>query len=52
MKSILLATVEMINNFYTWGTGLVVIGSPLYLVLEVGILLDFLYYLFPKLEEN
>lgn len=50
MKGIMLATIEFINLFYTWGTGLALIGSPLYLILEIGILLDFLYYLFPRID--
>lgn len=50
MKSILLATVEFINHFYTWGTGLPVFNSSMYLVLEIAILLDFLYYLLPRLN--
>lgn len=48
MKGLMLATIEFINCFYTWGTGLVLIGSPLYLLLEVGVLLDVLYFLFAK----
>lgn len=46
----LLVTMEFIYLFYTWGTGLVLIGSPLYLLLEVGLLFDLIYYLFPKME--
>jgi hypothetical protein len=48
MKGMLLATIEFINVFQTWGTGLVLIGSPLYLLLEVGVFLDVFYYIFAK----
>lgn len=50
MKSVLLATVEFINHFYTWGTGLPIFNSSMYLVLEIAILLDFIYYLLPRLN--
>ena len=44
-KSFILLTIEFINSFYTWGTGLVIIGSPLHLLLEIILLLDILYFL-------
>ena len=44
-KALMLAVIELINSFYTWGTGLVIIGSQLYVILEVGLFLDILYYL-------
>ena len=44
-KSFILLTIEFINSFYTWGTGLVIIGSPLHLLLEVILLLDIFYFL-------
>lgn len=52
MKSVLLATVEFINHFYTWGTAIPIFHSSMYLVLEIAILLDFLYYLFPRLSST
>lgn len=48
----MLATIEFINLFYTWGTGLAIIGSPLYLILEIGVLADFVYYLFPRIGQE
>lgn len=48
----MLACIEFINCFYTWGTGLVLIGSPLYLLLEIGVGLDLVYYLFPRVKEQ
>lgn len=50
MKAMMLTTIEFINLFYTWGTALVIIGTPLYLILEIGLVLDFLYYLFPRID--
>ena len=44
-KCLMLGVVELINCFYTWGTGLVIIDSSLYLLLEVGLFLDLLYHL-------
>lgn len=37
--------IEFINLFYTRGSGLAVIRTPLYLVVEATLLLDVFYYL-------
>ena len=44
-KGVMLAIIEFINSFYTWGTGLTIFGSQLYLLLEIGLVFDFVYYL-------
>lgn len=44
-KYIFYLVIEFINLFYTRGTGLAVIRTPLYLVVEATLLLDVFYYL-------
>ena len=44
-KSIILMTIEFINNFYTWGTGLVFVSSPLHLLMEIILIMDIFYFL-------
>jgi hypothetical protein len=44
-KLVFYLIIEFINLFYTRGTGLAVIRTPLYLVVEVVLLFDVFYYL-------
>lgn len=44
-KIVFYLVIEFINLFYTRGTGLAVIRTPLYLVVEIVLFLDVFYYL-------
>lgn len=51
-KAMILITIEFIGSFYTWGTGLAIITTPLYLVLEGILLLDIFYYLVFNIQKG
>ena len=36
---------EIVNLFYTRGTGLMVIKTPLFIVIEIVLMVDVMYYL-------